>query len=91
MNGVNNNGNILKVLIQGGLVSIALVCLAMYWNTVNNHIQRNTDAWIANIQASTELRATISDLDKTIKETNDKQVQSFEQFKNSLIQLIGVK
>ena len=53
--------NILQILIQGGLASIALVALYFNYKIVSNHIQHNTDTMDKLTNVLSELKQLIQD------------------------------
>lgn len=63
-NGDLVNGKVVQRIIQGGAVGLALVIAGMYYLTVSNHIEHNTDA--------------LSELNGTILQGNEIQRQQTE-------------
>ena len=53
--------NILQILIQGGLASIALVSLGILYKIVGNHMNHNTDALNRLEKATTKLIQFLED------------------------------
>ena len=64
---INGNGKystLLRVAINGGMVTITLACLFMIWNLVANHINHNT-------QVLTKLNASIEVLNTSIDDNTE--------------------
>ena len=53
--------NILEILIQGGLASVALVSVYFNYKIVSNHIAHNTDTMDKLTNVLSELKQLISD------------------------------
>lgn len=79
----NKNSNFLKILIQGGLASVAIIALIMFYQVVSNHIGDNTAALM-------ELKGSITDsnrIDQDQVEATDDLVEVIDDLKDVILQI----
>ena len=77
------NGNLVKTLIQGGLVSICLASLWVIYSLVSNHMVHNTETINLNTQAIIELKGAIN----TLNNNNVSQALMIGQVKDLMTKM----
>lgn len=82
-NGTHTNGNLLKILIQGGLAGIAILALIMFYSVVSNHISHNTEVLI---ELKTSIDRTNS-INEAQVESMKFQANAFEGLKDAILGL----
>ena len=65
---MDTNGKLVKIIVQGGAISLALVIMYFYYNTVTNHLDHSSEALNQNTQALIGLQSTNTELINVVRE-----------------------
>lgn len=72
MNGIKNgNGNLVRILVQGGLAGALILAMFIIWNLASNHLKHNTEALIILEQTSREEVKVLAELKSAIGDLRD--------------------